>query len=87
MMSSVYYMIVLSFPLWGHTVNTHLRDNNTEMLEDRPSELGGSCYYLYEDTEAQGGGLQEVTFKSGAILLFHPALAIRDLFIMLLTKA
>lgn len=55
-------MIVLSFPLWGRTVNTHLRDNNTEMLEDRPSELGGSRYYLGEDTEAQGGGLQEVTF-------------------------
>ena len=40
MMSSVYYMIVLSFPLWGHTVNIHLRDNNTEILEDRPLELG-----------------------------------------------
>ena len=32
MMSSVYYMIVLSFPLWGHTVNTHLRDNNYKTL-------------------------------------------------------
>ena len=77
---------------WGHkesdtTERLNWTELNTEMLEDRPSELGGSCYYLDEDTEAQGGGLQEVTFKSGAILLFHPALAIRDLFIMLLTKA
>lgn len=67
-MNSVCYMIVLSFPLWGHTVNTHLRDNNTEMLEDRPSELGGSCYYLYEDTEAR-----EVVYKRSLlrVVLFY----------------
>lgn len=40
------------------------------MLEDRPLELGHSPYYLDEDTEAQGGGLLEVIFKDGAIVIF-----------------
>lgn len=35
-------------------MNSHLRTYNTEMLGDRPLELGGSLYYLDEDTEVQG---------------------------------
>lgn len=38
-------------------------------MEVKPLELGGS-HYLDEDTEAQGGGLCEVIFKSGAIVFF-----------------
>ena len=31
-------------------MNTHLRGDNTEMQEDRPSEQGDSPYYLDEGT-------------------------------------
>lgn len=70
-------------------MNTHLRGDNTEMQEARPSELGGSPYYLDEDMEAQRGGLREVIFKSGAVvfLLSHPASVIKNSFIILFTKA
>lgn len=58
-------MIVLSFPLWGHTVNTHLRDNNTGDAGRTDHQNWEVPVIIYMRTlEAQGGGLQEVTFKS-----------------------
>lgn len=35
-------------------MNTHLRNHNTEVLEDKPLELGGSPCYLDEETDSQG---------------------------------
>lgn len=58
-------------------MNTHLRNNYTEMLEVRSLELRGSPYYSAEDTEAWGVVCVR-SFKSGAVVfLFHPASVIK----------
>ena len=44
----VRYLVILLF--YRIAVNTYLRNHSTEMLEDR---LGGSPYYLDEDTKAR----------------------------------
>ena len=82
-MNSVYYMIVLSFPLWGRTVNIHLRDNNTEILKGgiwfwvmrmwflKSSDLPHQSWYNFSSWKKISMKATDGSFSSGAILKLY----------------